>query len=144
MKRNSVLSIVLLAWIALWMSGCASSHEKYRTKEHATHAVITPLQVDPNAIQTMSPEQFDEYMRRLKVYNQYVRDTGYASAYQAYTEKQWVNDPEGGPPSTPDGWNDTRSYTSSRPGVFNEKSNAMRQEADRLWQQVQEVLKPKD
>lgn len=142
MKRNIVLSIVSLSWIALMLGGCAAPHAKYRTHEHATHAVITPLQVDPNAIHEMKKEQFEEYMRRLKVYNEFVRDTGYASAYQAYAEKQWANDPEGGPPTTPEGWSDDSSYLNSRPGVFNDaKTSAMREEADRLWLRVQEMLK---
>jgi len=134
---------ILAIFVGLMLAACAAPQAKYRTKEYAPHAKITPLQVDPNAIQTMDKEEFEEYMRRLKVYNQYVRDTGYASAYQAYSEKQWVNNPEGGPPSTPQGWNDTQSYTvtPSRKGVFDERTNAMREEADRLWNEVQEALK---
>ena len=66
MTRKLVLLIIVLAWIALVMSACAAPQAKYRTKEHATHAVIKPLQVDPNAIQTMTKPEFEEYMRRLK------------------------------------------------------------------------------
>ena len=145
--KKLVHSIITLALVAFLLSACASvpRHEKYRAKEHATHAVIVPFEIDPNEIKSMEPEEFDEFMRRLKVYNQFVRDTGYASAYQAYAEMQWVKDPESGPPSTPEGWNDTKSYTSPRPGVFGDsKSAAMRAEADRLWLRVEEMLKPKE
>jgi len=49
-------------------------------------------------LNNLTDEEFDTYMHRLKEYNEYIRDTAYTNGYYGYSEKQWVNDEDGGPP----------------------------------------------
>jgi len=101
MKKNLVHYILAIILVVVGLTGCAASHAKHRGSENAPFQRIEPLRVDPNQIKHMSAQEFDEYMRRLRTYNNHVRDTAYANGYYAYSEKQWHSDVEGGPPAPP-------------------------------------------
>lgn len=101
MKKRTLVHYILFVALIVSLAACAAPQKAFRGNENSPFTRIEPLRVDPNAIQSMSPQEFDEYMRRLRTYNNYVRDTAYANGYYGYSEKQWVNDEEGGPPSPP-------------------------------------------
>ncbi|MEA1926485.1 MAG: hypothetical protein U9M90_04605 [Patescibacteria group bacterium] len=120
-------------------SACAAPQAKYRTKEFLPFANVKPLEVNPNVVENMSRAQYEEYMRRLKEYNVWVRDTAYANAYTAYGEKQWVNNEEGGPPIPPQNNYGIQSFSPSV-SVFGKRSEEYRRASDELWQQVKKEL----
>lgn len=124
--------VVVLAVISL--AACAAPQAKYRGNENSPFTKIEPLQVDPNAIQSMTPQEFDEYMRRLRAYNNYVRDTAYANGYYGYSEKQWVNDEEGGAPAPPNvaSGGSRSSGSSKKPTIASEAAETLRKETSNV------------
>lgn len=100
--KNYMLLMVSVVFLSVFLTSCAGSgHTKYRGNPNTPLANIQPLQVDPNVLHGMSPQQRIEYLEYVSAYNRYARDVAYTNGYTAYNEKQWVNDEEGGPPSPP-------------------------------------------
>jgi hypothetical protein len=137
--NNYRVFLTLAMGFFLFTIGCAGGapHAKYRGAENAPHMQITPLRADPNVMATMSPSQRANYLRGINDYNLTLQNIAYTNAYTAYSEKQWVNDPEGGPPAPPvslggQAGRSSRSRSSNRGGIMDDAKKTASRETQRF------------
>ena len=128
---------ITICLVVVGLAACAAPQAKYRGNENSPFTRIKPLEVDSNQIQKMSPQEFDEYMRRLRAYNNYVRDTAYANGYYGYSEKQWVNDEEGGAPAPPN----VIGRSSSRSSRVSKKSTIASEAAKTAQRETSNIVR---
>lgn len=134
MKKNLLVHYIVALLVIVGLSACGAPQKAFRGNENSPFQRIEPLRVDPNAIQSMSPQEFNEYMHRLQTYNAYVRDTAYSNAYYGYSEKQWVNDENGGPPAPPNvaSGGSRGSGSSKKPTIASEAGDTLRNETSNI------------
>ena len=126
MIKNNTLYILIAYILLTSLMACGAPQSKFRGIENTPLTQLKPLHVDPNEVKNMSDDEFDAYMRRLRKYNAYVRDTAYTNGYYGYSEKQWVNDKDGGPPVP--AMNDNTKNNNSRNSRKNQREKTLSEE----------------
>lgn len=104
-RVKRVVPYILLVVVCLTVSACGSKNQSaYRGDPGGTPGIrVTPLSfgITQQQLANMNPAQYNELMRRIDRYNSSMREASYNEAYDAYAKKQWINNPEGGPPIMP-------------------------------------------
>jgi hypothetical protein len=103
---KNIIFVLLIGVCGLFLGGCAQPYGQQfalRGYPNAPHQRVIPLNVDQNAIYSMSPQQFDEYRRRVDWATNYNRriirnDVAAANAAKSWTgsTNSYYNDAFGG------------------------------------------------
>jgi hypothetical protein len=93
MKNINFLVMFFVVISCLFMGGCAQPYGQQfalRGYPNAPHQRVTPLYVDQNVIYSMSPQQFDEYRRRVNWATDYNRKLIRNDVAAANAAKSWT------------------------------------------------------
>ena len=93
MKSINFLVMFFIAVSCLFLGGCAQPYGQQfalRGYPNAPHQRVIPLNVDQNVIYSMSPQQFDEYRRRVDWATRYNRQVISNDNAAANAAKSWT------------------------------------------------------
>ncbi|MEA3322731.1 MAG: hypothetical protein U9Q12_00745 [Patescibacteria group bacterium] len=94
MKKNTVVNLALALVIGFIATGCAQPMGQQfglRGYPNAPHQRVQPLVVDQNAIYSMTPQQFNEYRKRVDWATSYNSRLIRNDQQAANAAKNWTN-----------------------------------------------------